>query len=61
MLLTAPSPVSGHDKTSAIAHKANDEGTALPAAAPASGHVSAEEFDRIAGPAAVVGPTPRHA
>ncbi|WP_267881773.1 MULTISPECIES: hypothetical protein [unclassified Streptomyces] len=41
MLLTAPSPVSGHDKTSANAHKANDEGTILPAA--------------------VVGPTPRHA
>ncbi|MEV5173683.1 hypothetical protein AB0L10_21930 [Streptomyces flaveolus] len=61
MLLTALSPVSGHDKASAIAHKANDEGTTLPTAAPASGHVSAEESDRIAEPAAVVGLTPHHA
>lgn len=46
MLLTAPSPVIGRDKASAIAHKANDEGTTLSAAALASGHVSAEESDR---------------
>ncbi len=32
MLLTAPSPVIGHDKASAIAHKANDAGATVPAA-----------------------------
>ncbi|MFS7873415.1 MULTISPECIES: hypothetical protein [Streptomyces] len=43
--------------STAIAHKADDEGTTLREAAPASGDVTAEDFDRIADPAAMVGPT----
>lgn len=59
MLVTALSPVIGYDHASAIAHRANDEGTTLREAALASGYVSAEKFDRIVQPAAMVGPT-RH-
>ncbi|GAA3368749.1 class II fumarate hydratase [Streptomyces sannanensis] len=55
MLVTALSPVIGYDKASAIAHKANDEGTTLREAALASGYISAEEFDHIVRPAAMVG------
>ena len=55
MLVTALSPVIGYDKASAIAHKANDEGTTLRQAALASGTVSAAEFDRIVNPAGMVG------
>ena len=55
MLVTALSPVIGYDKASAIAHKANDEGTTLRQAALASGDVSAAEFDRIVNPADMVG------
>ncbi|MCC5475721.1 hypothetical protein [Streptomyces barringtoniae] len=51
----ALSPVIGYDKTSAIAHKADDEDTTLRSAALASGYVSAEDFDRIVRPAAMVG------
>jgi fumarate hydratase class II len=54
MLVTALSPVIGYDKASAIAHKANDEGTSLRDAAIKSG-VSAEEFDKIVVPAHMVG------
>ncbi|MFD8388245.1 hypothetical protein ACFV2N_03300 [Streptomyces sp. NPDC059680] len=55
MLVTALSPVIGYDKASAIAHKADDEDTTLRSAALASGYVSAEDFDRIVRPAAMVG------
>ena len=55
MLVTALSPVIGYDKASAIAHKANDEGTSLRQAALATGYVSAVEFDRIVNPADMVG------
>ncbi|MEV6027684.1 class II fumarate hydratase [Streptomyces sp. NPDC052036] len=55
MLVTALSPVIGYDKASAIAHKADDEGTTLREAALASGYVSAEEFDRTVDPAVMVG------
>ncbi|MGE7438705.1 class II fumarate hydratase [Kitasatospora sp. NPDC001175] len=55
MLVTALSPVIGYDKASAIAHKANDEGTTLREAALASGYIGAEEFDRIVNPAGMVG------
>ena len=55
MLVTALSPAIGYDKAAAIAHKANDEGTTLRQAALATGYVSAEEFDRIVDPAAMVG------
>ncbi|GHH09525.1 class II fumarate hydratase [Streptomyces lanatus] len=58
MLVTALSPVIGYDKASAIAHRANDGGTTLRAAALASGYVSGEEFDRIVDPTAMAGPTP---
>jgi fumarate hydratase class II len=54
MLVTALSPVIGYDKASAIAHKANDEGTSLRDAALKSG-VSAEEFDRVVIPSDMVG------
>jgi fumarate hydratase class II len=56
MLVTALSPEIGYDKASAIAHKANDEGTTLREAALASGYVTAAEFDRIVNPQAMVRP-----
>ncbi|OPF83908.1 class II fumarate hydratase [Streptomyces antioxidans] len=59
MLVTALSPVIGYDKASAIAHKADDEGTTLREAALASGDVTAKDFDRIADPAAMVGSAER--
>jgi fumarate hydratase class II len=55
MLVTALSPVIGYDKASAIAHKANDEGTTLREAALATGYIDAAEFDRVVNPAAMVG------
>ena len=58
MLVTALSPVIGYDKASAIAHKASDEGTTLREAALASGYVTADEFDRVVDPAAMVGTPP---
>jgi fumarate hydratase, class II len=59
MLVTALSPIIGYDKASAIAHKANDEGTTLREAAIATGYVAAEDFDRIVDPAAMAG-QPHH-
>jgi fumarate hydratase class II len=56
MLVTALSPVIGYDKASAIAHKADEEGTTLREAALASGYIEAEDFDRIVDPATMVGP-----
>ena len=55
MLVTALSPVIGYDKASAIAHKANDDGTTLRQAALATGYVSADDFDRIVNPSKMVG------
>lgn len=57
MLVTALSPVIGYDRASAIAHKADDEDTTLREAALASGYITAEDFDRIVRPAAMVGQT----
>ncbi|WP_100446054.1 class II fumarate hydratase [Glycomyces xiaoerkulensis] len=54
MLVTALSPHIGYDRASAIAHKADAEGTTLREAAIELG-VDAAEFDRIADPAAMVG------
>jgi fumarate hydratase class II len=54
MLVTALSPHIGYDKASAIAHKADDDGTSLREAALALG-VSAADFDRIVDPATMVG------
>jgi fumarate hydratase class II len=45
MLVTALNPHIGYDKAAAIAKKAHHDGTTLRAAALASGHVSAEQFD----------------
>ncbi|MER6039072.1 class II fumarate hydratase [Streptomyces sp. NPDC001835] len=61
MLVTALSPAIGYDKASAIAHKANDEGTTLREAALATGYVSAEDFDRIVDPTTMVGLTSHRA
>ena len=54
MLVTALSPHIGYDKASAIAHRADDEGTTLREAALALG-VAAEDFDRIVDPTTMVG------
>jgi fumarate hydratase class II len=45
MLVTALNPHIGYDKAAALAKKAHHDGTTLRAAALASGHVSAEQFD----------------
>ncbi|RVW08428.1 class II fumarate hydratase [Prescottella agglutinans] len=55
MLVTALSPVIGYDKASAIAHKANDEGTTLREAALATGYIDAAEFDKVVDPLQMVG------
>ena len=57
MLVTALSPVIGYDKASAIAHKANDDGTTLRQAALASGYIDAADFDRDVDPRTMVGAT----
>jgi fumarate hydratase class II len=46
MLVTALNPHIGYDKAAQIAKKAHKEGTSLKAAAVASGHVTAEQFDQ---------------
>jgi fumarate hydratase class II len=58
MLVTALSPVIGYDKASAIAHKANDEGTTLREAALATGFIDAAEYDEIVDPTKMVGVVP---
>ena len=59
MLVTALSPVIGYDKASAIAHKANDDGTTLRQAALASGYINSADFDRDVDPRTMVG-HPQH-
>ena len=54
MLVTALSPHIGYDKASAIAHRADAEGTTLREAAMALG-VDAAEFDRVVDPSTMVG------
>ncbi|MBP2368455.1 class II fumarate hydratase [Pseudonocardia parietis] len=54
MLVTALSPVIGYDEASAIAHKADDEGTSLREAALACG-VDAAQFDAVVDPRRMVG------
>ena len=55
MLVTALSPVIGYDKAAEIAHKADAEGCTLREAALALGYISADDFDRVIDPAAMVG------
>jgi fumarate hydratase class II len=44
-----------YDKVSAIAHKADDEGTTWRDATTKSGYISAADFDKIVVPAQMVG------
>jgi fumarate hydratase, class II len=55
MLVTALSPVIGYDKASAIAHKANDDGLTLKAAALKSGYIDEKRFDEIVDARKMVG------
>ena len=55
MLVTALSPVIGYDKASAIAHKADCDGSTLREAALASGDIDADEFDRVVDARTMVG------
>lgn len=57
MLVTALSPVIGYDKAAEIAHKAEHDGSTLREAAVALGHISAQDFDRVIDPVAMVGDT----
>jgi fumarate hydratase class II len=54
MLVTALNPHIGYDKAAAIAHQAHQNGSTLRAAALASGHVTAEQFDAWVRPAEMV-------
>ncbi len=58
MLVTALSPVIGYDRAAEIAHQADHAGTTLRAAALSLGYVTAEQFDEIIDPAAMVGELP---
>ncbi|MGE0099724.1 MAG: class II fumarate hydratase [Hydrogenophaga sp.] len=55
MLVTALNPHIGYDNAAFIAKKAHREGTSLREAAIASGHVTAEQFDRWVRPEQMVG------
>ncbi|MFZ2101598.1 MAG: lyase family protein, partial [Oricola sp.] len=54
MLVTALAPAIGYDNAAAIAKTAHKKGTTLREEAIASGHVSAEEFDRFVKPEKMV-------
>lgn len=56
MLVTALTPRLGYDRAAAIAKKAHREGLTLKEAAVALGYLTAEEFDRIVRPEAMVRP-----
>ena len=58
MLVTALAPLIGYDKASEIAHYAMAQDVTLREAALALGYVSAEEFDRLVDPWAMVRPAP---
>ncbi|WP_109485025.1 class II fumarate hydratase [Occallatibacter savannae] len=55
MLVTALSPIIGYDKAAKIAHDALAQNLTLREAALASGHITAEDFDRAADPRRMVG------
>jgi fumarate hydratase class II len=56
MLVTALAPTIGYDKAAAIAKTAHKMGLTLREAAIASGDVSAEDYDQIVRPEAMLGP-----
>jgi len=56
MLVTALAPAIGYDKAAAIAKDAHKRGVTLREAALASGLVSAEDYDRLVRPEAMLGP-----
>jgi fumarate hydratase class II len=56
MLVTALAPSIGYDKAAAIAKSAHKNGTTLREEAIRSGHVSAEEFDRVVRPETMLAP-----
>ena len=56
MLVTALAPTIGYDKAAAIAKAGHEKGITLREAAIASGAVSAEDYDRIVRPEAMLGP-----
>jgi len=58
MLVTALAPHIGYDKAAAIAKRAHADRIALKEAAVASGHVTAEDFDRWVDPRAMLSPRP---
>lgn len=58
MLVTALAPHIGYDRAAAIAKTAQADGLSLREAALASGHVSAEEFDRWVRPTDMTEPRP---
>ncbi len=58
MLVTALSPAIGYDAAARVAKKAHDEGTTLKVAAVALGVITAEDFDRLVRPEAMLGPSP---
>jgi fumarate hydratase, class II len=57
MLVTALAPVIGYDKAAAIAKAAHANATTLRQEAIRLGYVTADEFDRLVRPEAMVGPT----
>jgi fumarate hydratase class II len=56
MLVTALNPHIGYDRAAEIAKRALHEGLSLREAALASGHVSAQDYDRWVVPKAMTGP-----
>jgi fumarate hydratase class II len=56
MLVTALAPKIGYDKAAAIAKAAHANGTTLRQEAVQRGYVTAEEFDALVRPQAMVGP-----
>jgi fumarate hydratase class II len=56
MLVTALAPTIGYDKAAKIAKAAHEQGITLREAALASGWVTAEDYDRIVRPEAMLGP-----
>ena len=56
MLVTALAPAIGYDNAAKIAKTAHKNGTTLREEALASGHVSAEDYDRLVRPERMIAP-----